>query len=748
MNLPSSAHAVCAAFALVLFVHASSPGWAQPVPEGTIVHRDLVYVPNGHARQKLDLYLPKGDKVVPLIIHIHGGAFKMGSKEQGVPYEWLAQGYAVASINYRLSQHAKFPAQIEDCKAAVRWLRAHSSEFRLDSRRFASLGSSAGGHLAAMLGAAGEEAAFDVGSHLDQSSRVQAVVDYFGPTDFLQMDAYRLPNGMLHDPADSPESELIGGAIQGNREKTARANPITYVTPDDPPFLICHGDKDPLVPYHQSVLLEAALKQAGVAVTFYTVEGGGHGGFKDPKVTQLTREFLARHLKAEPEVANSVADLSAVPQLHETPEQRDARMQWFRDAKFGMFVHWGPCTVGDREIGWGRKANRPWDINGVQTPRTSDPDYDAYYKRFNPTNYDAKAWVRLAKEAGMRYMVLIAKHHDGFAQFDSKLSEHDIMATPHGRDIVKPFVEACRSEGMKVGLYYSTRDWFHPDYLVGDNAAYDAWYRGQVEELLSNYGKIDVMWFDHVGGQDWGKWRFDQLFSMMYRLQPDLIVNNRAARFCGPSAPGDRGPATPEIRKMTDGDFDTPEQQIGAMNLGHDWESCMILSPTPQGDGWSYRSNGKTRPLDECIRMLASTASGGGNLLLNFGPDQSGAFRPEEIAIAKGMGAWLQRYGGALYGTRGGPFTNGKWGGSTHRGSTVYLHVFDGIDETLHLAALPQKIMKARVLPGGAELSVSQTAQAIEIAVPAAQRDHPVTVIELALDQAVTQGQQVGVAGK
>ena len=439
-----------------------------------------------------------------------------------------------------------------------------------------------------------------------------------------------------------------------------------------------------------------------------------------------------------------LADLSQVPQIHETTAQREARMQWFRDAKFGMFIHWGPCTVGDREIGWGRRANRPWDINGQQTPRTTDPDYDSYFKRFNPVKYDAEAWVRLAQEAGMKYMVLISKHHDGFAQFDSKLTEHDIMATPYGRDIVKQFVEACHKHSMKAGLYYSTRDWFHPDYLVGDNAKYDAWYRGQVEELLSHYGKIDVMWFDHVGGRDWGKWRFDQLFAMMYRLQPGLLVNNRAARFCGPATPEDRGPATPQIRKMTDGDFETPEQHIGAMNLKHDWESCMILSPTPQGDGWSYRSNGKTRPLDECIRMLASTVSGGGNLLLNFGPDQFGEFRPEEVAIAKGMGAWMKKYGDAIYGTRGGPFTNGKWGGSTHRGSTVYLHVFDWTGDKLRLGALPEKITKTRVLPGGTEVLFAQTPRGVDVTVPSAQRDNPVTVIELTLDQPVPDGQQVG----
>jgi acetyl esterase/lipase len=267
------------------------------LPEGATTHRDLAYVPSGHARQKLDLYLPKAGTNLPLIINIHGGAFKMGSKEQGVPLDYLGQGYAVASINYRLSQHAKFPAQIEDCKAAVRWLRAHAAEYRLNPNRFAAWGSSAGGHLASMLGTTGDTNVFDVGANLDQPSRVQAVVDYFGPTDFLQMDAHRLPTGMTHDPANSPESELIGGAIQENQDKAAKANPITYVTPGDPPFLICHGDADPLVPHHQSELLEAALKKAGIPVIFYTVKGAGHGGFRDPKVPEMTREFLAKHMQ-------------------------------------------------------------------------------------------------------------------------------------------------------------------------------------------------------------------------------------------------------------------------------------------------------------------------------------------------------------------------------------------------------------------------------------------------------------------
>lgn len=268
------------------------------LPDDALVHRDLCYVRDGHERHRLDLYLPASGVKRPLVIWIHGGAFRRGSKEVNQfdtpPFACVGEGIAVASINYRLSQHALFPAQIEDCKAAVRWLRAHADEYGLDPQRVIAWGPSAGGHLAAMLGMTGDVADFEVGEHLDVSSRVQAVVDYYGPTDFLQMDTQRLPDGMVHDPADSPESQLVGGAIQEHPEKVARANPITYVSSDAPPFLIIHGNRDPLVPYGQSVLLVEALQEAGVEVTFYTVEGAGHGGFTDPQVDVLTDAFLAK----------------------------------------------------------------------------------------------------------------------------------------------------------------------------------------------------------------------------------------------------------------------------------------------------------------------------------------------------------------------------------------------------------------------------------------------------------------------
>ena len=289
---------------LILCVLAMTWVWAQrqrvespTAPKGVIVHRDLAYVTNAHERQKLDLYIPDEGENLPLIIWIHGGAWLGGSKERYAPMEYLKSGYAGASIGYRLSQHAIFPAQIEDVKAAVRWIRANAETYRLDPNRFAAWGASAGGHLVAMLGTSGDITEFEVGENLGVSSQVQAVVNYLGPTDFLQMDAHRLSDGLVHDAPDSPESKLVGGPIQEHEDRVARANPITYVSKDDPPILIIHGDQDKLVPYHQSVLLKEALEAVGAPVILYKVEGGGHGGFKYPKVPELTRTFLEKHLK-------------------------------------------------------------------------------------------------------------------------------------------------------------------------------------------------------------------------------------------------------------------------------------------------------------------------------------------------------------------------------------------------------------------------------------------------------------------
>ncbi len=298
------------------------------LPAGVKAHRDLAYVEGGHERQKLDLFLPeKTNGPLPVVIWVHGGGWQNGSKDQCPPLRggYLERGYAVASLGYRLSQHAVFPAQIEDCKAAIRWLRAHAQEYGLDAERFGVWGSSAGGHLVALIGTSGEVKEFEVGANLEQSSRVQAVCDWFGPTDFTVFA--NTPGYESHATATSPEAKLLGGAVLENKEKAARLNSITYVSRDDPPFLIVHGDKDPTVPINQSELLFAALKKAGVSAHFHTIRGAGHGGpgFNDPQISDMVSAFFDQTLKAKtaptgtPEAKTTESTATASPSSDARP---------------------------------------------------------------------------------------------------------------------------------------------------------------------------------------------------------------------------------------------------------------------------------------------------------------------------------------------------------------------------------------------------------------------------------------------
>ncbi|MEQ1862528.1 MAG: alpha/beta hydrolase fold domain-containing protein [Chthoniobacteraceae bacterium] len=310
-----------ARLALILATFTTAAIAQQPrLPDGVKAHRDLAYVEGAHKRQKLDLYVPqKADGPLPLVIWVHGGGWQAGSKDQCPPLRggYLDRGYAVASIGYRLSSHAVFPAQIEDCKAAIRWLRAHAKEYNLDAEKFGVWGSSAGGHLVALIGSSGDVKEFEVGANLDQSSRVQAVCDYFGPTDFSVF--VTTPGYESHATASSPEAKLIGGAVMENKEKAARANSINYVSKDDPAFLIVHGDKDPTVPINQSQLLFDALKAAGVSTHFHTIRGAGHGGpgFSAKNIDEMVSTFFDARLKlgdakSEALATESTADAAAM----------------------------------------------------------------------------------------------------------------------------------------------------------------------------------------------------------------------------------------------------------------------------------------------------------------------------------------------------------------------------------------------------------------------------------------------------
>ncbi len=270
------------------------PALRQAILKNADVTRDIVYRTAGKSELKLDLYTPRNSaKPFPVIVWIHGGGWSSGSKDDCPAIFFLPKGYAAVSVQYRLTQEAPFPAQIEDCKAAIRWLRANAAKHKLDPDRIGVWGASAGGHLAALLGTAGDAKQFETGEHLQYSSQVQAVCDWFGPADLTAIAAR---TGPLGREISGPLTALLGGPVEQKKDLAKQASPVTYVDKEDPPFLICHGDADPLVPLSQSQALEKALKKAGVEVELVVVKGAGHG-FVDMAVFQKMAAFFDRHLQ-------------------------------------------------------------------------------------------------------------------------------------------------------------------------------------------------------------------------------------------------------------------------------------------------------------------------------------------------------------------------------------------------------------------------------------------------------------------
>lgn len=381
-------------------------------------------------------------------------------------------------------------------------------------------------------------------------------------------------------------------------------------------------------------------------------------------------------------------------------------LKWWQSARFGMFIHWGPVSLVGTEIGWSRGGERR-GIGG--TGEIPLDVYDNLYKQFNPVKYDADQWVRIAKAAGMKYMVLVTRHHDGFTEWDSKVTDYKITSplSPYRKDIVKQFADACHKAGMRMGFYYSPPDWHNADYRTATHWRYVQYMHDQVRELLTNYGKVDVIWFDGLGGtaKDYGA---DDLFKMIRSLQPHILINNR----CGLA-----------------GDFDTPEQTIGRFQDTRPWESCITIC-----NQWAYKPNDQMKSLTECIQTLVRCASGDGNLLFNVGPMPTGDIEPRQVARLAEMGAWLKDHGSSVYGTRGGPFVGGSWGGSTCKGKTVYLHVFDPSIARLELPPLGARILSVKgVNPEGGPWTQSQDG----IMIPLPKRDFDTVdyVVELTLDK-------------
>lgn len=322
------------ALSLSLFTISPSEAIAQRgvrAASQSEVIKNLPYQNDEHPRHQLDLYLPKdqsNDGKRPVIVWIHGGGWRAGSKDGGAPAlaKFMKEGFVVACINYRLSTEVAFPAQILDCKSAIRWLRANSEKYNLDNQRFGVFGSSAGGHLAALVGTSGDVSEFDKGLHLDQSSRVQAVCDFYGPTDFSVF--VTTPGFESHAGPRAPEALLMGGTIEEKPEVAKLLNPITHVSEDDPSFLIVHGTKDATVPLNQSQLMYEALEKNKTAVHLHQLEGAGHGGpaFASDEVSGMVIDFFVSQLKSS-ELTNSGPAKKTEAEAEETSRRQNANQQ-------------------------------------------------------------------------------------------------------------------------------------------------------------------------------------------------------------------------------------------------------------------------------------------------------------------------------------------------------------------------------------------------------------------------------------
>lgn len=393
-------------------------------------------------------------------------------------------------------------------------------------------------------------------------------------------------------------------------------------------------------------------------------------------------------------------------------EQRTQRTEWFLQARFGMFIHWGLYAIPARGE-WVRNAEK-----------ISNEDYQVYFDEFNPDRYDPRAWAKAAKEAGMKYAVLTAKHHDGFCLFDSKLTEYKSTNTKAGRDLVREFVEAFREEGLKVGLYYSLIDWHHPNYPaygddlhpMRDNEEYKRdpnqfgiyldYLHGQVRELLTNYGKLDIMWFDFSYKDMIGEaWRATELMEMIRSLQPHIIVDNRL------EASGDGGGSIYTNNPSTySGDFASPEQIIPPVGVTDEdgnsipWEACITLN-----NNWGYAASDSTyKSARTVIRKLVECVSKNGNLLLNVGPDAKGDIPVQSLRILEEVGQWMRLNGESIYGCGQSNLPKPDWGRYTQNGDKLYAHLLEESIGPVNLAGLADRVKQARLLSDGSELFVSR----------------------------------------
>ena len=383
-------------------------------------------------------------------------------------------------------------------------------------------------------------------------------------------------------------------------------------------------------------------------------------------------------------------------------EDRARRMQWWHQARFGMFIHWGVYSV---------LARHEWVMEEEGIPVA---EYQAYAKQFRPKPNAARDWARLAKSAGQKYMVMTTKHHEGFCNFSTKLTNYNAAQQGPGRDLVAEYVEAARAEGLRVGFYYSLMDWHHPD---GARCAHDEAARrrfvdythGLIHELLTNYGKIDVLWYDVAWPLDAAGWESEKMNKMVFELQPEIIVNNR---------------------NKLDGDFATPEQRITA-EKNRAWESCMTMN-----DSWGYqRADDNWKSPKTIVRNLITCAHDTGNYLLNIGPKPDGSIPEESVRILTEVGKWMAKNGETIYQSETCQPNRSNFANFSRKGNTLYMHVHFWPGSTVALGGLTNQVKSARLVASGTPVKFDQEKFRVRFTgLPEKAPDEPVTTIAIECD--------------
>lgn len=410
--------------------------------------------------------------------------------------------------------------------------------------------------------------------------------------------------------------------------------------------------------------------------------------------------------------AQSATTAPAAPQVPAGPlpgdATRDQRMQWWHAAKFGMFIHFGVYS---------QIARHEWVMNeeAIQVS-----EYAPHAQLFTPLANSPRAWAKLAKNAGMKYMVMTTKHHEGFCNFDTKLTKYSAPHQGPGRDLVHEYVEAARAEGLRVGFYYSLMDWHHPDgaRCATDEAArqrFVDYTHGLIREILTNYGKVDVLWYDVDWPLDVNGWESVRMNKMVYDLQPEIIVNNRNG---------------------LPGDFSTPEQHIVASKGGRAWEACMTMN-----DSWGYqRADDNWKSSKTIVRNLIQCANGGGNYLLNIGPRNDGSIPEPSVRALTEVGQWMDTNGATIYESDICQVNSSTYASFTRKGNTLYMHVHFWPGEYVAIGGLQTGVKSARILKTGQPVKFTQNKfQAKFVGLPQDAPDFPVTTIAIECESEPTQ---------